>query len=612
MVHVSDHPLKVLVLAVFDGTNANVIRDFLFSFNAHSKHEYYYVFDCRILEEQFDLSPFDVILIFWSVYLLGADMGEKVREKIRKADAMKVLFLQDEYRDVRPFNRAMDHLGIQVMFTCVAEEDHETFYPPSLIPTLEATYTVLPGYVPAYLEHVRVDAANPRPVDIGYRSRSVPFYLGDLGQEKTIVAERFKTISLEHGFRSNISVVERDRIYGKRWLDFLRSCRCVLGSASGASVVDFTGEIRRNCELHLGLHPAAPYEEVKRKFFGDVDWKVVIDTVSPRVFEAAALCCTLVQHEGRYAGILVPDKHYICVRRDYSNIGDVIDKMKDSGFCRQIAENAHRDLTRSDLYSYEVFAQRFDKVLTNHIRMPVRPRSESALAFYARNYVKHDQAIIPYRDGFLVMPSRKLAHILVRKALLPLKRRRWGPVIPRFIENPGSFLFMSHWACRITLTFRPLRKILLHYLRHREVHGQVGLRELMRDLVRLDILRQARAGILRTDPQFRVSVGFDPENGVLMFTSRSVNEAEENGLPSALSGALRDGRVKVIIWDHSGLGLGIVYGTTRSKSPTVGLGSGGVHRFEALTELARRLPEQMCPILLKIFRGDVWTDRGVS
>ena len=124
----TDQRLKILVLSTFDGTNASVIRDFLFSFKAHSRHEYCYIFDCRILDDETDFSPFDVILIFWSVYLLGPDLTEPVRERIRKTSALKVLFLQDEYRDVRPMNGVMNELGIQVMFTCVAERDHEVFY----------------------------------------------------------------------------------------------------------------------------------------------------------------------------------------------------------------------------------------------------------------------------------------------------------------------------------------------------------------------------------------------------------------------------------------------------------------------------------------------------
>ena len=158
----TDQPLKILVLSAFDGANANVIRDFLFSFRAHSRHQYYYVFDCRILDADSDFAQFDVILIFWSLYLLGPDLSEAVRERVRRAPALKVLFLQDEYRDVRPMNVVMSELGVQVMFTCVAAPDHETFYPKALIPSLEATYTVLPGYVATYLEAVSVDQRAPR------------------------------------------------------------------------------------------------------------------------------------------------------------------------------------------------------------------------------------------------------------------------------------------------------------------------------------------------------------------------------------------------------------------------------------------------------------------
>src|SRR5262249_36905887 len=158
------------------------------------------------------------------------------------------------------------------------------------------------------LEHVKVNDRASRSLDIGYRSRVAPYYLGDLGQAKRVIAERFETISLQQGFLSDISVRERDRLYGQRWLDFLVASRCVLGSASGASVVDFSGEIRQSCERYLGVHPQSTYEDVKQRFFGDVDGKVVIDTVSPRIFEAAALRCTLIHLEGAYAGILDPER----------------------------------------------------------------------------------------------------------------------------------------------------------------------------------------------------------------------------------------------------------------------------------------------------------------
>src|SRR5262249_6003563 len=183
-----DHRLKVLILSTYEGMDANAVRDYLLSFRLHSRHDYYYVLDCRRLDDRLDLRPFDVIVIFWDVFLLGPELAEAVRQQIARASAVKVVFLQDEYRDVRAVNQAMAELGVWLAFTWVAEADHRVFYPAEAIPALEGLYTVLPGYVPRYLEETRLDVDRPRAVDIGYRSRAMPFYLGDLGQDKTVIA----------------------------------------------------------------------------------------------------------------------------------------------------------------------------------------------------------------------------------------------------------------------------------------------------------------------------------------------------------------------------------------------------------------------------------------
>ena len=164
--------------------------------------------------------------------------------RISRSTALKIQFLQDEYRDVRKVNRIMARLGVNILFTCVAEPDHALFYPRTLIPSLEGTYTVLTGYVPAYLESVEYSFDQPRSVDIGYRSRVNPFYLGSLAQEKSQIAEEFTRIGQKYGFTTDISVREEDRLYGVRWLEFLKSSRFSLGTESGASVIDFDGQIR--------------------------------------------------------------------------------------------------------------------------------------------------------------------------------------------------------------------------------------------------------------------------------------------------------------------------------------------------------------------------------
>lgn len=614
------------MLSTFDGTNANVIRDFLFSFNAHSRHRYYYVFDCRVLDAGVDLAAFDVILLFWSVYLLGSNLSPSVRESIRKARARKVLFLQDEYRDVRPFNHAMAELGINVMFTCVAERDHELFYPPSLIPTLESIYTVLPGYVPTYLDACPFESHRARRLDVSYRSRELPYYLGDLGREKRVIGERFPAIAQEHGLRADISCREQDRIYGGAWIDFLRASRCVLGSASGASVVDFTGEIRRRCDDFLVEHPRATYEETKARFFADVDWKVVIDTVSPRIFEAVALGCTLVHHEGGYGGLLVPDEHYIKVSRDYSNIAGVVDRIKDRAYCERMAERAHIDLIRSGRYTYRTFAARFDRLLAPHVPARIRLSSVSRGRFYLKNYLVHDQVILPSGNRFVALPRRPRPSVRQRLRMLrarlvgsrgwkALQSRRCTGLLLVAIESPANVAVKAGIAFETVRRDPSLRVVWREYWRHRRSIGTWTPYGLLNDLVKIDVVRQARRGCLSTPRPFEIRLDYDRGSGIVLLKSVPVRDGQVSSgrrtLDSAacadLPIALAEGKVNGIVWNHSAFGGLLLYVPTFRRCENVPvmvrIGAEGVYRFDTLTRLCQQAPNTVGLVVARLLDG---------
>ena len=570
-----DRRLNVLVLSTFDGRNANVIRDYLFSFRNYSRHRYAYLFDCTVLTDDIDLTSFDVIVLFWSLDLMGPGLSAAARDRLRAAPALKVLFLQDEYRNVRRFNRVMAELGINVMFTCVAESDHATFYPPALVLTLEGTYTVLTGYVPPYLDGRHPDRASPRPRDIGYRSREVPYWLGDLGREKKILADRFTALATDAGFTADISTRESDRIYGRRWVEFLRRSRFVLGSASGASVVDFTGEIQQHCGRYLAEHPDATYDEVKTRCFQDVDWKVVIDTVSPRVFEATALGCTLVHHEGGYGGVLVPDLHYICVRRDYSNIGEVVDRMRDPAFCGKLAERAYQDLIESGQYQYQRFAQRFDAILARHVRVTGRIHPVSSWRLYARNFVRHGQGIVPFRDSFVTLPAARLPYVPVDCA---------------------------KGVLAIAATFGDSRRrLLLAWLRCRLRGVKIDLRALAKDLLRLHILR--RTMLDGADGGDRFSARIHCDSGGERIRIESVELGSEPASQDARRWAIDSGRPTEILWDHSRIGTGLRC-KLGPRAIVVSMGPDGTYEFHALVMIARYAPAAVWTVFRHLATAD--------
>jgi hypothetical protein len=582
---------KILVISEFVGGNANVIRDFLFCFNKYSRHDFYYIFDPKVLDDSFDFSAFDAILVFWSVYLPGASLSGVARRNIKSAKACKLLFLQDEYRNVHMFNQIMNDLGIELMFTCVAEKDHEIFYPSDQIPSLRATYTVLTGYVPSYLETYRPRIPSARNVDIAYRSRSLPYFLGDLGREKTIIAERFQEISQQYGFRADISVSEEDRIYGDEWVNFLRSSRFVLGSPSGASVIDFTGDIGRNCKNYLALYPDASYEDVKQQFFADVDGKIVIDTVSPRIFESTALSCTMIMHEGYYGGILEAGRHYICVRKDYSNLNEVIAQMRDERFCDQIARNAYRDLIVSRKYSYQGFAAWFDGILDKHVYPTPRTKTPSKLSFYARNYVGDGQAFVPYSDRVYTLP---------------------------FLSTIQKYHLMMRSLHHISICFSSpeIKRLLGKYLLNKYLGKLRGTpiepKPILMDLARLSILSHIILEKGAITGEFRIRLEKKADTNVLRFISYHSREgddhlaagcmaADELGVSFNLDSVVSalSHRKFLLEWDHSPVATYIEY-EFKSRSHALDMGLDGHYQFQSIPFQSEQYPDLVADVLRPI------------
>src|SRR3546814_45985 len=155
-------------------------------------------------------------------------------------------------------------------------------------------------------------------------ARKLPAWLGSHGQEKWLIAERFATDAWRFGLTTDISCREADRIYGAKWTDFLMNCKAVLGTESGSGVCDFTGEIQARVEEHVARDPDVPFEVLRELYFKSEDGRLMMNVISPRCFEAAALRTLMILYEGRYSGRLIPWRHYVPLKRDHSNMDEVV------------------------------------------------------------------------------------------------------------------------------------------------------------------------------------------------------------------------------------------------------------------------------------------------
>ena len=347
------------------GADASTVTDHLDAFRRFSRHTIFELSFIRELPSRLALERFDVLAIHYSTalgYYVDHYISPAARQRVRDFQGLKIAFIQDEYRMIDRVHEVLGFLGIDVLFTCVPTPEIEKVYPTGKLPGLTKINN-LTGYVPEALLSRPVAPIAERPVDVAYRTRRMPYWLGALGFEKGWIADEFVARARDTGLRLDISCKEADRLYGEKWTAFVASCKAMLGVESGASVFDFTGDIKKQVDDYVAAHPQASFEEVQAKFLLPYEGKIRLNQISPRCFEAAALRTAMVLFEGEYSGVLQPGRHYIPLRKDFANFTEVVDALRDHAGLQCLVDRTFEEIANSPKYSYRAFVEQFDQVI---------------------------------------------------------------------------------------------------------------------------------------------------------------------------------------------------------------------------------------------------------
>ena len=344
-----------------ESENAGTVIDHIDAFAKYSRHNVTLWSSMKELPGVDTLGKFDCIVIHYTLSLLYEKyIPAESLEKIREFEGLKILFIQDEYRRVDFVCDKIKYARIDLVYTCAPPDVAAQIY--ASLEGKVALSTTLTGYVPEQLSEVKTKPLTERPIDVGYRARKCPFFLGRKSHEKFLIGKLFLEKTKGHGLRHDVSSSEKDRIYGKKWIDFLSNCKTTLGTESGASIIDFTGEIEYKLNRWQAFHPFGDFEDVPAHLLED-DGQIELQVISPRCFEAASLGTVMIMYPGDYSGILKPGVHYIPLEKDFSNVDEVTEAIQDTDFLERIANNARRELIDSGKYSFESFIVDFDDSL---------------------------------------------------------------------------------------------------------------------------------------------------------------------------------------------------------------------------------------------------------
>jgi hypothetical protein len=302
-----------------------------------------------------DLSHFDAVGIHYSIRLPFDQVSNSVENALCAYHGLKFLFIQDEYDFTQRAWYWINKLNINLVFTVVPNPGIEEVYPKKELPKTRFV-SILTGYVPEKLPETQ-DLPKPseRALFVGYRGRPLPIRYGQLGVEKISIGEKVKAYCDLNGIPNNIAWSEKSRIYGPGWYDFVLSCRSMLGSESGSNVFDWDGTLNQSIEDYRNKNLGATDEDVYQDVIRTLEIDGLMNQISPRVFEAIASRTVLVLFEGTYSGVIRPGEHFIALKKDYSNLKDVIALLKNGSYVDEMAERAWRDIIASGKYSYKSF-----------------------------------------------------------------------------------------------------------------------------------------------------------------------------------------------------------------------------------------------------------------
>lgn len=473
----NDIKLEVLLFCDYKGATASTIGDHIFAFDKFSKHNVHILNMVGDFPDDLNLNRFHVIIIHYSICVaFDYFISPVTRARIRDFSGLKVVYIQDDYRWIYNTLSALDYMKVDAIFGLANQQIVDQVYIQNRIPTVKRRETVLAGYVTDKLIGLPKKPYNQRTIDVGYRARKLSPWIGVHGQQKWKIADLFLKDAPNYNLICDISYNEDDRIYGDLWFDFLSNCKAVLGTESGASLCDFTGDIQKNVETHLNCYPNASFEEVRDLYFKDEDCKIMMNVISPRCFEAAALGTLMILYEGEYSGVLKPYRHYVPLAKDHSNMKEVVSYIRDQKRADEIIECAYNEVILNPEYNYSTMVKLFD----NLVEEEIKSKTATVLTPYTRSEFEEItkfhllklklapfiESVIDKHFALSFAPEKNIKRKIVLSTCRKIIKPVLNPLYKAYlsVNRRTFFIKLKFFLTQKIRIFNPLLRRIRHYL----------------------------------------------------------------------------------------------------------------------------------------------------
>ena len=372
---------NVLFLADTDN-KTYCVSEYIKEIKKNSKHKIQIVNPRKV--PSIPLANIEVIIIHYSIYISSYNyLSKNWQNKIQKFKKLKLLIIQDEYRHVDLTSYQINKLGFGYIISSLSISNLKIIYPESKFKKV-TFISSLPGYVSSNMLSF-FKSHKIRTCDIFGRGSELPLSLGLATIEKDLIYIKLRKkiidginlnffkkiisgvplIINKNKYKIDISSSYDDRLYNDKWMKKLSKTKCVLGVEGGSSIFDFDSSVQYlNEKLKVDKSNSVKSSNIYLDHFSKYN-NIHHRTITPRIFEAICSGTILLLLEGEYRNALKPYVHYIPIKKDLSNIWNVLKLTLNKNYTSRMRKKSFDEVAMNKKYHFKYFTNKLDMIISS-------------------------------------------------------------------------------------------------------------------------------------------------------------------------------------------------------------------------------------------------------
>lgn len=290
----------------------------------------------------------EIIVVGYSMYYrLGRKRRLPLVALLLANPAKKICFMENEYRFILDKVAFANSCGASFITTQLPLDSARKIYGDiTTAKILSLPHALNPNVFKPEVSHCS------RTVDVGTRSAEFPWYLGDNDRNRTL--QFIQILKDRYSLNLDVSSDINKRFTREEWAAFLNNAKCTIATEAGSSFLEKDDHSRDLVIEFLKNNPKSDFEAVYKQFFKEYKNPVSGKCISPRIFDAIGTKTCQILLEGRYNDILRAGEHYVELKKDFTNLDEVVEIIQDDLKRKLIVDTAYDFVMENHTHEHRV------------------------------------------------------------------------------------------------------------------------------------------------------------------------------------------------------------------------------------------------------------------